>query len=59
MVASRSASILRSVRPATLSSRAYATVAPVLSKPVNGFVGAIGNTPLVGRLCSRLTELVY
>lgn len=59
MVASRSANILRSVCPAVISSRAYATAAPAFGKTVNGFVGAIGNTPLVCRLCSRLTQLTY
>ncbi|UOH84495.1 cysteine synthase [Cryptococcus neoformans] len=47
MVASRSANILRSVCPAVISSRAYATAAPAFGKTVNGFVGAIGNTPLI------------
>ncbi|WVQ84434.1 hypothetical protein IAT38_006586 [Cryptococcus sp. DSM 104549] len=47
MVVQRSATLLRSaIKPVALARRAYATAHP-FSREVNGFVGAVGNTPLI------------
>ncbi|TYJ53187.1 hypothetical protein B9479_006165 [Cryptococcus floricola] len=57
MLPQKSASVLRSaLRPASSCARTYATAIPHFGKPVGGFTGAVGNTPLI-RL-NRLSEEV-